>query len=140
MVISTIWLLGIGCHCPHRESKFNILRKRPCLLVCIQFILKSLVVFTHYLSRSKINLSLINEIVRLILQKSFDMHYENCKWIQCAPTDDVCYTGQMNYNGGYKNYVRGCADSSVLQSQCGNIGKVSCSGIQPKVRTLPAFL
>ena len=53
------------------------------------------------------------------------MHYQNCKWIQCAATDDVCYTGQMNFNGGYKNYVRGCADSSVLKSQCGNIGKVS---------------
>ena len=61
-------------------------------------------------------------------KKSFEMHYQNCKWIQCAATDDVCYTGQMNFNGGYKNYVRGCADSSVLQSQCGNIGKVSILG------------
>ena len=38
----------------------------------------------------------------LICYSCFEMHVSKCKYVQCAESDDVCYTGQMAYNGGYK--------------------------------------
>ena len=56
------------------------------------------------------------------------MEVENCAHTQCEENDDVCYTGQMWYGeSGYKNYVRGCADSSLVKPECNLIGLVVLS-------------
>lgn len=65
------------------------------------------------------------------------MHVDNCKRIQCAESDDVCYTGQMWFGEtGYKNYVRGCADSSIVKSECDPIGEILELGFKSKSREL----
>ena len=43
--------------------------------------------------------------------------------IQCAPDDDICYTGQTT-DAAYKTtWTKGCGDSSLVMDQCNTVGK-----------------